>query len=119
MKIAYDFDGTIIQSPIRNVFIKKIIFKMNPKINKDNVINIITARTPIWKGITWLSCRLLGLKNLNTIIFNPCSTWNIDYISSWKYSVLVAHGFDAYVDSDYQILDNIRDLGFKGELICL
>lgn len=112
--IAYDLDGTILFSRYSNPILKKIWFTINPNICKLEVENIITARTSDWAEITWLSCRLLGLHNVSSIIFNPIPCWDLKYIATWKAKILKNCNFNTYIDNDQTICDSIQDLGFQG-----
>lgn len=112
--IAYDLDGTILFSRYNNPILKKIWFTINPNICKSEVENIITARTSDWAEITWLSCKLLGLNNVSTIIFNPIPRWDLKYIVAWKTTALENYNFDTYIDNDQLICDGIHSLGFRG-----
>ena len=114
--IAYDLDGTILLSPVNNIYLKKIFWKVNPKIDKNDVHTIITARTTSWLELTWLTCKIIGLNKLHTIIFNPENNWTVNYISNWKYRVLTEYGFDTYIDNDRNMLIRIRLNGFQGVL---
>ncbi len=116
MKTAYDLDGTLILSPFNHWFTKKFFWAPNQKVYKHDVETIITARTKNWAELTWITCKIIGLNNVSTIIFNPKPIWDHIYISSWKYSVLDNFGFDAYIDNNSNILSTIRNLGFKGVL---
>ena len=95
---------------------KKFFWTPNQKVYKQDVETIITARTSDWAEITWITCKIIGLKNLHTIIFNPKPVWDQKYISIWKYSVLNDYKFNEYIDNDLDILSNIRNMGFMGVL---
>lgn len=115
---AYDLDGTIIMSPFHHFVLKKLVWKSNPQVEKDAVSIIITSRSVKDAELTWFTCKLVGLHNLTTIIFNPQNYWEPNYVSQWKVNMLNKYGITRYVDSNSTILASMREQDYTGELTC-
>ena len=115
MTTAYDLDGTIIVSPFKHYAVKKLVWKYNSHVDRPDVTTIVTSRNVKDAELTWLTCKLCGLKYLTTIIFNPEKNWNKNYVAKWKADTLTRYNISEYVDGNQTDLDMMKKY-YRGKL---